>query len=56
MDKIIRGYRKIIKYGSGLAISLPKEWVEWHRLKPGDEVAIVANKELIVIPPSLLKV
>jgi len=47
---VIAGVRKLIKYGESLAITLPPEWVEKHGLKPGDEVPIVADSILKIVP------
>jgi len=43
--------RKIIKFGkSTLAMTLPKAWVNYFRLKAGDEMEVIANKKLIIRP------
>ena len=43
--------RKIIKFGkSTLAMTLPKAWVNYFKLKAGDRVEVIANKKLIVRP------
>ena len=49
-SEVIAGVRKLIKYGESLAITLPPEWVEKHGLKPGDEVPIVADSILKIVP------
>lgn len=41
--------RTLFKIGEGgFAITLPKAWVRYNRLKPGDKVEVVADGELIV--------
>ena len=46
--------RKLFKIGEGgVAITLPKAWVKYHGLKPGDIVEIVADDELIIRVDSL---
>ena len=32
----------------GVAITLPKAWINYHRLKPGDKVEIVVNDGLTI--------
>ena len=32
----------------GIAVTLPKAWINYHHLKPGDTVEIVGNGELII--------
>ena len=47
--------RKIIKFGkSTLAITLPKAWVNYFKLKAGDKLEVIANKKLIVRPDGRL--
>ncbi len=41
--------RTLFKIGEGgFAITLPKAWVRYNRLKPGDKVEVVADGELII--------
>jgi len=41
--------RKLFRIGEGgVAITLPKAWINYHRLKPGDTVEVVVNEDLIV--------
>lgn len=41
--------RKLFKVGEGgIAITLPKAWTNYHHLKPGDMVEIVADEHLII--------
>ena len=41
--------RKLFPIGEGgFAVTLPKAWINYHRLKPGDKVEIVADVELII--------
>lgn len=41
--------RKLFRIGEGgFAVTLPKAWINYNRLKPGDKVEIVANGELII--------
>jgi len=41
--------RKLFKIGEGaIAVTLPKAWISYYHLKPGDKVEIVGNEELII--------
>jgi AbrB family looped-hinge helix DNA binding protein len=41
--------RKLFKIGEGgFAITIPKAWINYHRLKPGDKVEIIADNEIII--------
>ena len=41
--------RKLFKIGEGgFAVTLPKAWINYHRLKPGDTVEVVVDGDLII--------
>ncbi|APH11889.1 AbrB family transcriptional regulator [Dehalococcoides mccartyi] len=41
--------RKLFKIGEGgFAVTLPKAWINYHRLKPGDAVEVVVDGDLII--------
>ena len=40
--------RSLFKTGDSLAVTLPKAWLEYFRLRAGDQVEIVANDELTI--------
>ncbi|KSV16573.1 AbrB family transcriptional regulator [Dehalococcoides mccartyi] len=41
--------RKLFKIGEGgFAVTLPKAWINYHRLKPGDTVEIVVDGDIII--------
>ena len=43
--------RTITRVGSGsLVVVLPKGWLRWHSLRPGDKVQVITNGELRVRP------
>ena len=42
--------RKLVQWGGSVGITLPKEWLERHGLKPGDELGVVADSILKLIP------
>ena len=45
----IKVERTLFKIGEGgFAVTLPKAWVRYYNLKPGDKVEIVANESLII--------
>ena len=46
--------RKIIRYGkSSKGIVLPREWLDYYGLSQGDEVVILANEVLVIVPKHL---
>lgn len=44
--------RNLHEQGGSLLITLPKFWVEALGLKKGDQVTLVVNDTLTIIPPS----
>jgi len=48
--KIIAEPRRLIKIGNSLAVTLPPRFVEEHNLREGDEVGVVADHILKLIP------
>jgi len=45
----IKVERTLFKIGEGgFAVTLPKAWINYYRLKPGDKVEIIANDDLII--------
>ncbi len=41
--------RKLFKIGEGgIAITLPKSWINYYGLKPGDKVEIIVNNDLVI--------
>lgn len=40
--------RSLFKIGGGFAITLPKSWVRYYELNPGDKLEIISNDDLIV--------
>ena len=41
--------RTVFKIGEGsLAVTLPKAWIKYNRLKPGDKVEITAGDKLTI--------
>ena len=46
---LIKVERKLFKIGEGgFAMTLPKAWINYHQLKPGDKVEVVAGQDLTV--------
>lgn len=43
--------RKIIRVGNSLAVTMPKDWVQYFQLSQGDKVTLVSNGEIIIVPP-----
>ena len=45
----IKVERILFRVGEGsFAVTLPKAWVRYNRLRPGDTVEIVANDDVII--------
>jgi len=44
--------RKVQVAGKSLSVTLPAGWCRYMRLKPGDEVEIIANGDLVIHRPS----
>ena len=42
--------RRVIRIGGSLALTLPPEWARKGKLGAGDEVALIANGELRIVP------
>lgn len=41
--------RKLFKIGEGgFAVTIPKAWINYHQLKPGDRVEVVVDGDLII--------
>lgn len=41
--------RTLFRIGNGgFAVTLPKAWIRYYKLKPGDKVEIVANDDLTI--------
>ena len=40
--------RKLIRFGKGIAITLPKGWTDYYGLKPGDTVKVKVNNRLVI--------
>jgi antitoxin component of MazEF toxin-antitoxin module len=43
--------RKIIRVGNSLAVTMPKDWVQYFQLNQGDEVKVVSNGSIVIMPP-----
>jgi bifunctional DNA-binding transcriptional regulator/antitoxin component of YhaV-PrlF toxin-antitoxin module len=44
--------RSVINLGQGsYVITLPKDWIRYFDIKPGDKLEIVSNGELRIFPP-----
>jgi len=45
----IKVERVLFRVGEGsFAVTLPKAWVRYNRLKPGDTVEIIANDSVVI--------
>jgi AbrB family looped-hinge helix DNA binding protein len=45
----IKVERTLFKIGEGgFAVTLPKAWINYYDLKPGDKVEVIADSEIII--------
>jgi antitoxin component of MazEF toxin-antitoxin module len=42
--------RKIVKVGGSLAVTIPKPWLRYFKLKESDEVRVVSDGSIIIEP------
>lgn len=49
-NDVVVALRKTIKLGDSLCITLPREWVEKHGIKEGEELPIICNTVLKIVP------
>ncbi|RLI76538.1 hypothetical protein DRP04_12540 [Archaeoglobales archaeon] len=47
---VLVGIRRVVRLGNSLCITLPEEWVKKHRIEPGDDLAVVGNTILKIVP------
>lgn len=40
--------RKIIRVGDSFAVTLPKGWLKYFGIEPGDEIEMVSNKNITI--------
>jgi antitoxin component of MazEF toxin-antitoxin module len=45
--------RKVIRFGGGLAMTLPAGWARFSGIRPGDALEVLVDGSLVVFPPSL---
>ena len=45
----IKVERTLFKIGEGgFAVTLPKAWINYYQLKPGDKVEVIADSEIVI--------
>jgi len=54
-QKYITMTTKLVKVGNSTYLHLPQKWLDKHGLKAGDEVPLVANNILKIIPMTEIK-
>jgi antitoxin component of MazEF toxin-antitoxin module len=47
--------RKVVEVGGSLAVTLPKGWVDFFRLRPGEELGLVVDTPVVVFPRGLTR-
>jgi antitoxin component of MazEF toxin-antitoxin module len=40
--------RSLFKTGNSLAVTLPKAWIKYFRLRPGDQVVIMTDGDIVI--------
>jgi phosphate uptake regulator len=45
----VKEVRTIMKSGGSLVVSLPREWIEARKLKPGDSVELLISKDAVIV-------
>jgi phosphate uptake regulator len=45
----VKEVRTIMKSGGSLVVSLPREWIEARKLKPGDNVELLITKDAVIV-------
>lgn len=48
--KVTAETRKVIKLGGSLVISIPQTFVDAHHIKEGDDLPVIANHILKIVP------
>jgi antitoxin component of MazEF toxin-antitoxin module len=44
--------RKIIRVGNSFAVTMPRAWLRYFKLKNKDEVKVISNGTVIIQPPA----
>lgn len=42
--------RSVIYSGGSYQFSIPVEWIRKHRISPGDEVTVIGNDVIVILP------
>jgi len=45
--------RKIIRVGNSYAVTMPRAWLRYFKLKGKDQVTVISNSTVIIKPPPL---
>jgi len=40
--------RSVVKFGTSVGVTLPRGWVRYHKLEPGDKLLMVTNGEITI--------
>jgi AbrB family looped-hinge helix DNA binding protein len=43
-------FRKLIRFGEGFIITVPKAWIRYYGLRAGDKLEVIADGELVIRP------
>jgi antitoxin component of MazEF toxin-antitoxin module len=44
--------RKIIRIGDSYAVTMPRAWIRYNKLKGKDEVVVVSDGSVVINPPA----
>lgn len=51
----IVGRRKLIQHGGSIVIAVPPEWLKQNGFEVGDDVTLIANRDVKLLSPETLK-
>ena len=40
--------RSVVRFGTSVGVTLPRGWVRYHKLEPGDKLLMVTNGEITI--------
>jgi antitoxin component of MazEF toxin-antitoxin module len=47
--------RKVMEVGTSIGMTLPRGWLDFFKVRPGDEVQLVIDTPVVVFPRGLTK-
>ena len=40
--------RSLVRFGKSVGVTLPRGWIRYHGLKPGDKLTVISNGEITI--------